>query len=205
MEENFPNERIKVLNEVLSPNKKYLINHTRNLPIARLFHGTTSKTARNICATGFASLALIDQGWFGNGIYLTDNPVYCLEYCKPKQEPCLVVTDVLLFNSFPIISEDAPPNIPSNEFRFYGKPHYKNFMTNVVPVIPWGPLDYRPPISCTPTDATEFVIFNENHLLPRVLLHLTKIPSPASSLTPKSKPTTDWNEEMVIEWIKHLS
>jgi len=62
----------------------FLLKHNRAVSIAQLFHGTTSDNARNICVTGFADLAKLDQGWYGRAIYLTDSPQYALEvslYC----------------------------------------------------------------------------------------------------------------------------
>lgn len=44
--------------------------------IVRGWHGTTMERAKSIMVSGFASLARLDDGWFGKGIYFTTFPEY---------------------------------------------------------------------------------------------------------------------------------
>ena len=46
------------------------------------FHGCTQSTADSICSNGFANVATRDNGYFGNGIYLTTCAQYACEYAN---------------------------------------------------------------------------------------------------------------------------
>jgi len=77
----------------------------------------------------------------------------------------------------------------------------------VVPVIKCGPLDYRPPKSGTVVPATaEFAVFDENHLLPSILIHLSHNPTIITSPTPTTHQTDFANMTIddVIDWLKNL-
>jgi len=181
----------------------FLLKHNRNILIAQLFHGTTSEAARNICVTGFADLSKLDQGWYGRAVYLTDSPQYALEYCVSKPDPCIIVTKSIIFNPFPISPNDTLSSDPS-QFRFYGKGHHKNFWCNVARVKKYGPLDYRPPTPGSSPEATEFAVFDENHLLPSILIHLKRKLSPTSMPTIPQKDYLKMTIDEVVEWIKAL-
>jgi len=177
---------------------QFLLKHNRSVSIARLYHGTTSEAARNICVTGFADLSKLDAGWYGRAIYLADSPLYSLEYCESTPNPCIIITYAIIFNPFPVTSIDTSFDNPS-QFRFYGKGHHKNFWCHIVQVSRYGVLDYRPPKPGNTHEATEFAMFDENHLLPVVLIHLTK------KKTIPSNPSINWSIDDVVRWIKNLS
>jgi hypothetical protein len=48
--------------------------------ILPVIHGTALATAWKICATGFANLSCLDDGFFGKGIYFTTYALYALPY-----------------------------------------------------------------------------------------------------------------------------
>lgn len=48
--------------------------------ILRAWHGTSLEQAHKILKTGFANLAILDDGWFGKGIYFSTNPEYLLSF-----------------------------------------------------------------------------------------------------------------------------
>jgi hypothetical protein len=83
---------------------------------------------------------------------------------------------VVLLNPFPVITDDAPPLVPSKSFRFYGAGNYANYQCHYIPVAPinedtsWN---FRPPPNGV-QDATydEFAIFQQSDILPQVIVHL---------------------------------
>uniref|UniRef100_A0A6B2KZI0 PARP catalytic domain-containing protein n=1 Tax=Arcella intermedia TaxID=1963864 RepID=A0A6B2KZI0_9EUKA len=192
--------RKKYLEHYLShEHNKCLLHHNRNVHIVRLYHGTNTSTAHSITQTGFAALATLDQGWFGRAIYCADNPLYAAQYCKP--DPCLIISDCILFNPYVVIDSDAPQCDSPSEFRFYGKPPVRNFYSHIVPVVPCGILDYRPPRGGQEAEATEYAFFQENQIIPKILVYLRNkkggvLPSAASETssaapeTPSPAPAT---------------
>jgi hypothetical protein len=71
-EESNPQERTRVLKSIKDLAGK--VQHNRNLSIVGVWHGTTVDKAEWIMQTGFANLGLLDEGWFGKGIYFTSFP-----------------------------------------------------------------------------------------------------------------------------------
>lgn len=70
----------------------------------------------------------------------------------------------------------APPNVPSRDFRFYGRGNYSNYQCHYIPVTPvdkdtsWN---FRPPssgVQDAPYD--ELAIFQQADILPQVVVHL---------------------------------
>lgn len=104
---------------------------------------------------GFASLAKLDEGWFGKGkmllvmtfplgIYFTSHPEYALRYCKPSE--CLIMCYLIVTNPYPVIYDDATS---TSTLKLYGKGNYKHYGCHYVPVVPYGnessTMDFRPP------------------------------------------------------------
>ncbi len=97
--------------------------HNRGVEIVRAWHGTSYKIARSIMVNGFASLAILDEGWFGKGIYFTTHPeyldcaltlhfsllyyIYAMRYTSEKQDPCIILCYLILFNPYPVVFQDA--------------------------------------------------------------------------------------------------
>ncbi len=53
-----------------------LAHHNRDVHIMRAWHGTSMEVAKKILTTGFANLAVLDDGWFGKGMYFSTSPEY---------------------------------------------------------------------------------------------------------------------------------
>eukprot|EP01126_Amoeba_proteus_P054248 TRINITY_DN6665_c0_g1_i4.p1 TRINITY_DN6665_c0_g1~~TRINITY_DN6665_c0_g1_i4.p1 ORF type:complete len:176 (-),score=31.57 TRINITY_DN6665_c0_g1_i4:35-562(-) len=79
-----------------SPPKK------KKVPIWPLLHGTDFSIALAISSTGFATLSSLDAGWYGRGIYFTSYFTYAIPYCANRANPALIVSYVIMGNTFPI-------------------------------------------------------------------------------------------------------
>jgi hypothetical protein len=78
--------------------------------IVAAFHATDYSVARSICRTGFATLATIDAGWYGRGIYTSTHVNYVIPYMMNRQEPALIVTYVIPGNVYPVIESTSADN-----------------------------------------------------------------------------------------------
>ncbi|CAF3381042.1 unnamed protein product [Rotaria sp. Silwood1] len=153
-----------------------LVKHNRDLPIARMWHGCRKNDLRHILSDGFAALSSLDDGYFGKGIYFSSSTKYVTRYCGGKGG-CLIMCYILISNPFPIVTADAPPSVPPERFRFFGKGNHKNYQCHYIPVSPtddgdeW---DFRPPSSGIIDDAIydELVVFQEAYILPQIVVHL---------------------------------
>jgi len=72
------------------------------VPILPTLHGTDESVAWKICRSGFATLALLDAGWYGSGIYFTTDARYALPYFGTKQQPALLIALLIPGNIYPV-------------------------------------------------------------------------------------------------------
>eukprot|EP01127_Copromyxa_protea_P016763 TRINITY_DN5046_c0_g1_i1.p1 TRINITY_DN5046_c0_g1~~TRINITY_DN5046_c0_g1_i1.p1 ORF type:complete len:700 (-),score=119.45 TRINITY_DN5046_c0_g1_i1:95-2194(-) len=77
-------------------------NNTDEVPILVALHGTDFTVAKSICSTGFASLSLLDGGWYGRGIYFSTFANYCETYFQNRRDPALIISYVISGNAFPV-------------------------------------------------------------------------------------------------------
>jgi archaellum component FlaC len=101
------------------------------------WHGTSYESLSSLLKTGPANLATTDAGFFGKGIYLTDNPEYALRvYSKEndenKQRIVLLMRGVC-YSFYPVIAT------PNWEDKFVNKANYSNYDAHAIPVIPYNP------------------------------------------------------------------
>eukprot|EP01114_Cavostelium_apophysatum_P000258 TRINITY_DN1024_c0_g2_i1.p1 TRINITY_DN1024_c0_g2~~TRINITY_DN1024_c0_g2_i1.p1 ORF type:complete len:803 (+),score=220.76 TRINITY_DN1024_c0_g2_i1:98-2506(+) len=205
--ESSPKERERVLLQLHELARK--VKHNRSVKILKVYHGTSSSLSKKIVDTGFANLAKLDDGWYGKGIYFTTHPEYALRYCRDKDDPCLVISFVILSNPYPLVIDDAPSQ---GGLKFVKRANYKNYGSHYVPVVKYGSsatsMDYRPPPIGGKHLYDEVVIFNEGHILNQFIVHLK--PRASSSTTTKinsspTKKTEDWSVDEVIAWTQKLN
>jgi len=98
-------------------------------------HGTSAKVAEKIMQTGFASLSILDAGFYGKGMYFSSSALYCCPYIVTKQDPVLLVCLVSPGNPFPVIVG------PKEQKNFLGAPinsghqsHYVLTQINGLPI-----------------------------------------------------------------------
>lgn len=131
-----------------------------------VFYGCRGKeTALEICKSGFAQLAALDLGWYGQGLYFTFDLEYARQYAVEKnpKAPCLLVCDVALGNVYPV-TERA-----DGHHSLLGKPPVPRYDAHMVVVQP------RSGHVCGATEAgsvTELVLFDSFAVLPRCIVEL---------------------------------
>jgi len=77
-------------------------NDDRIIKIIPQVHGTNFDTALSICETGFASLGIVDKGWYGKGIYFTSSAVYAAPYFGTKKKPAIIIAYIVPGNPYPV-------------------------------------------------------------------------------------------------------
>ncbi len=140
--------------------KSLLVEHIKLVP---LWHGTGPAAASGIAKSGFASLALVDCGYFGKGLYGSSSAEYSYrvygkgfrhlrdEYEKkyPKKENpyrdknpgngdegLLILSWYSAQNVFPVVKWDTCPGVDKSQDKLMGKANYKNYDTHFVRVRP---------------------------------------------------------------------
>jgi len=71
------------------------------LPIFATIHGTSLGAAWKICSNGFASLSLVDAGFYGVGMYFTTFAKYALPYFISATEPAIIISYLIPGNTYP--------------------------------------------------------------------------------------------------------
>jgi len=180
--ETFPEEREKILKSIpILPNSK-------NIKICCSWHGTSSNVSKLIIKNGFSSLAKLDEGWFGKGIYFSNFPQYSIKYTTSVEDPCLILCYTVLENPFPVVFGERE--------RFKGKPNYTTTVkqTTVFYGSHYVPIkDFLPPPIGEKGDSDELVIFQENHILPKWIIHLEKKKSSSSNIQVQKSDGIDIN------------
>jgi len=81
------------------------------VPIVPSVHGTDFFIAEKIAQTGFAAISILDEGYFGKGIYFSTYMLYTLPYCAVKASPAIIISYLNMGNVFPVTehhrSEDS--------------------------------------------------------------------------------------------------
>lgn len=152
------------------------------------------------------------------GIYFTTSPEYALRYCKPSE--CLIYCYLILSNPFPVIHDDATSPAPS-KLRFLGKSNHKNYGCHYVPIHHYEGMDFRPPAKGNKLvlillvidifkgeqyKYDEIVIFQEQHILPKYIVHLQHAVElqKVISTPSKAEDATNWSVDEVCKWMKTL-
>lgn len=121
-------------------------------------HGTQYGLAKAICQTGFASLAKLDAGWYGKGIYFTSYSLYTIQYAA-SANPSIIVSYVIPGNVYPVIENSEHEN------NLVGKPIKSGYQANYVRVSSKGRIG---------TEYDELVITSESQILPLYIVNLNR-------------------------------
>ena len=169
--------------------KTLLTEHVKLLP---LWHGTGPAAASGIARSGFASLALVDAGYFGKGLYGSSSAEYSYRvYAKGYngEKGLLILGWYSAQNVYPVIKWDTYPGVDRKQDKLFGKANYKNYDSHYVLVKPAGEdkkhyvrrgeertEDTYYPIGEGEKDSyQEFVAFSTAQVLPRYILSLRDI------------------------------
>jgi len=80
-------------------------------PILAVVHATSKSKADKIIASGFAALAILDDGFYGKGMYYSSSATYIIPYFINSSEPCILICYVLPGNPYPVTE---PPRASNN-------------------------------------------------------------------------------------------
>jgi len=126
------------------------------LPVAQ---GTKENSARRIAKNGFGTVAKLDPGWYGQGIYFSTRMRYAKPFAREALDGNLtfVVGLAIPGNSFPVTVKSLR-----------GQSCRKGYQSHYVVVGPTGNPLQTPP---TATSDDELVVFEPAQVLPLFLVH----------------------------------
>eukprot|EP00698_Gefionella_okellyi_P021150 TRINITY_DN6775_c0_g1_i1.p1 TRINITY_DN6775_c0_g1~~TRINITY_DN6775_c0_g1_i1.p1 ORF type:complete len:558 (-),score=112.35 TRINITY_DN6775_c0_g1_i1:103-1776(-) len=150
---------------VLDRLQQFVVHEEDGVKLALVFHGTRSELVDEIADTGFATLGLVDGGFFGKGVYTTPQAGYA---CRVYGKGVVIVSCVAMSNVLPILKEDQE--------MLQGKSNFENYDCHYAPVVPRAA--DNPTEMCfdacgwgqTPA-FDEIVVFHENQVLPMFAVH----------------------------------
>lgn len=119
-------ERNRTMSKFDSRVKNCAWNMKSRVPILPLCHATETYTAEKICETGFATISLLDDGYYGSGIYFSSFALYTIPYLLRKTQPSLILAYVIPGNVFPVIEH------PFSDASYRGKALKSGFNSHYV-------------------------------------------------------------------------
>jgi len=159
-------------------------------PILSVIHGTSTGIGWKIIETGFASLASLDAGWYGAGMYFTSSIRYAAPYFMSNSNPAVLICLINPGNPYPVTEPQAGANTLS------GVPVKPGYQSNFVLTASSGLV--QSDFSQSET-FDEFVIPQEAQVVPIYLLELSRLrlkgmsdhlKSSASAFKPKKNSNT---------------
>jgi hypothetical protein len=148
-------------------------------PINLVWHGATPEKLRNICRTGFlGSLAELNAGWYGRGIYTSTYPMYALYYATAGLHQyekmraadgthTLLLSWCLMGSPYPCV-ERMDRTTDREHVWHAGYPGHDSHYALVVSG--GAPCEFDDVTGAPQFDFEEIVCFQENQLLPRFLV-----------------------------------
>jgi hypothetical protein len=95
-----------------------------------------------------------------------------------KSNDSLVMCYVILLILFPVITDNAIPNVSKTNFRLCVNGSYSNYQYHYIPVAPIDEATSRnylpPPRGVQYAMYDEFVVFQEYDILPQAIVHLKR-------------------------------
>jgi len=131
------------------------------VPIIAVLHGTDASVAWKVMQNGFANLSLLDEGYYGSGMYFTSSATYALPYYATKKKPALIVCFLLPGNPLPVIEK------PKAKDSYLGKRLRSGYQSHYVCVRKDGMPCKRPMRS---DFWNEIVVDQESQVLPGYLV-----------------------------------
>lgn len=137
-----------------------------------LWHGTGPMAARGIATSGFASLALVDSGFFGKGLYGSNSSEYSYRvYARGynQEDGLLLLSWYSAQSVYPVVYDDMS--------WLMGQANYKHHDSHFMPVVPMDPnnpdeVNYQAIKEGEQGVYEEFVAFQTAQVLPRYILSL---------------------------------
>jgi len=137
-------------------------------PILAVVHGTDAKKAWSVASSGFANLALLDEGFYGRGMYFSSSALYTLPYFSIKKDPCILICFIIPGNPYPVI--EAPSDKPNLRGSHLTVGYQSHFVTTLRNGLPFRAADFEN----NEKQYNEFVIDQESQVLPIFLLSIDR-------------------------------
>jgi len=117
-EKDDKDERYQVLKNINHFIAQFDWNNFSSAKIIPMLQGTSIETAWKIAQTGFTTVATLDSGWYGRGVYFTKDVNYAKIYSKQasKEGLCLILSLVVCGNVYPVTESKG------SEHSLEGKP-----------------------------------------------------------------------------------
>jgi hypothetical protein len=146
-------------------------------PVLAVHALRAEETAWAVCNTGFAALALLDEGFFGKGIYFTHFVDYAADiYGKANErgECLLLLTWVLLGNVYPVTDDPYKGPVRGKGCRSGYQSHAAIVRPDEFSRTVYVPCQSTQVAKYAPRVYDELVAFSEAQCLPRYLLFVKK-------------------------------
>jgi len=157
----------ELFKQTVNPYTSHKYSSVHFLP---LWHGTQSNSLDSILKAGYRYSGVNDLGYFGKGLYFTEEAAYASLYSK--EEGVLLLNWIVTRSTYPVIHEDQE--------KLLGKAKYKNYDSHFVPVVPTNPL-YAAEMCHEALRSSqvyrykELVVFQTGAALPRYVVTIRKI------------------------------
>jgi len=110
------------LNEKITKFRNILGNEGNKSFVVPMIHGTTEDAAWKISENGFGTVATLDDGYYGKGIYLTSDFQYASRFPRQSEVKVFLITLTIPGNAYPVTE---PPflrgMVVENPEGFFGK------------------------------------------------------------------------------------
>jgi len=178
LRENEPEWRQTVHDLVIGLAAAYPDPRCSDVKLLPLFHSTSKSALTTIPQTGLWAFGDKDDGYFGRGIYGTPEAEYAFRvYGIPyyDKEAVLLLNWVAISSPYPVIDGDME--------KLRGRAAHDNYDGHFIPVVPSddpeNPLGYFPCKVNGEHKYTEVVVFQAAACLPRYVIELREVSSPA--------------------------
>lgn len=158
-------------------------NRFQTTGIVPVIQGTRENSAHRIAKNGFGTVATLDLGWYGQGIYFTNRMAYASVYSTPTNDGSLVFVLGLACpgNALPVTETPflgPPSQRMSNPQGFLGKPCQRGYQSHyaVVDFSSSSTIPQGYPLKEPPTEKSfdELVVFESAQVLPLFLVYVNK-------------------------------
>jgi hypothetical protein len=166
-------EYIKKLENQIKEAARFL-EFNSQVSIVPVVHGTSENAAHRIAKNGFGTVATLDPGWYGQGIYVTSKVSYASIYAQETPDGKVFMVSIAIpGNVFPISEPPFTPKGEDNPHGFLGKPCQPGYQSHYTVVTEEGercgyPLQGTPSV----TSWDELVVFEPSQLLPIFVFYM---------------------------------
>ena len=139
-----------------------------------MIQGISENAGHRIAKNGFGTVATLDPGWYGQGIYFTSRMAYASRYARPARDGSLLfmVSVVIPGNVLPITETPytKPPLV--NPAGYLGKPCKAGYQSHYT-VVDSSVHSFGLPTegTSTVTSFDELVVFEPTRCLPLFLVY----------------------------------